>query len=139
MSKLRFVFDTNTIVSALLLKNSTPRKAFKRAFEIGEILLSFAVIEELNDVFGRKKFNKYIQEQERIQFLVAFVQDATLIEISKQITICRDPKDDKFLELAVSGNATCIISGDQDVLVMNPFEKIPILTPREFLETKWGE
>lgn len=50
------------------------------------------------------------------------------------ITACRDPKDDKFLELAVSGRATHIISGDTDLLTLNPFRGIAILPPRAFLE-----
>ncbi len=49
--------------------------------------------------------------------------------------VCRDSDDDKFLELAVSQKVTCIVSGDQDLLVLNPFQGIPILTADEFLQT----
>ncbi len=45
-----------------------------------------------------------------------------------------DPKDNKFLELALAGNATCIITGDKDLLVLNPFRNIQIISPKEFLE-----
>ncbi len=62
------------------------------------------------------------------------MQKATLITIIEQITDCRDPKDNKFLELAINGNATCIITGDKDLLVLHPFRGISILTPRLFLE-----
>jgi len=50
-----------------------------------------------------------------------------------QITACRDPKDNKFLELAIAGNATHIVSGDNDLLELSPFEQIQIVTPEAFL------
>jgi len=53
--------------------------------------------------------------------------------IQTRITICRDPRDNKFLELAVDGKAQIIITGDQDLLILNPFENIDVLTPRDFL------
>ncbi len=56
-----------------------------------------------------------------------------LVEIKELITICRDPKDDKFLELAISGKADFIITGDQDLLILNPFRDIEIITANEFL------
>ncbi|MEW6181847.1 MAG: putative toxin-antitoxin system toxin component, PIN family [Bacillota bacterium] len=66
-------------------------------------------------------------------FLGCIVLEATFIEINERIRACRDPKDDMFLELAVSGAATCIISGDEDLLQLNPFRGIPIVKPDEFL------
>ena len=50
-----------------------------------------------------------------------------------RVFACRDPKDDKFLEVAISGQADVIVSGDEDLLTMNPFPGIPIITPRAFL------
>ena len=134
---LRFVFDTNVIVSALLLKHSVSRQAFDTALASGELLLSLAVISELNDVLKRKHFDKYILEEERMQFLAVLVREATLVEITETITECRDPKDDKFLELAVNGEAACIVSGDKDLLVLHPFRGIPIVRPTGFLSYSW--
>jgi uncharacterized protein len=131
--KGRFVFDTNVIVSALLIKKSVARRAFDKARTAGGILLSFGVIEELYDVLGRPAFDRYIDEEDRLQFLTTFVKESELVEIKERITECRDPKDDKFLELAVNGKAGVIISGDGDLQVMNPFREIAILSPREFL------
>ena len=65
-------------------------------------------------------------EEERERFLRSLLRDAELIEIKQKIQACRDPKDDKFLELAVSG--------DEDVLSLDPFRGIPILTPEKFLD-----
>ena len=136
-SKPRFVFDTNAIVSALLLGQSVTRRALDKGLQEGELLVSRATIEELNEVLRRDLFERYVTEEERIQFLTALVREATLIEVTGSVTECRDPNDNKFLELALSGKASCIVSGDDDLLVLNPYRGIPVLTPREFLERSW--
>ena len=129
----RFVFDTNVIVSAALLAESVPRQAFDMALGEGTILISVPTLLELAEVLGRERLNKYLPERERMRFLVALLKEAELVEVTETITDCRDARDNKFLELAVGGNADCIVSGDSDLLVLNPFRGIPILTPREFL------
>ncbi len=130
---MRLVFDTNVIVSAALLAGSVPRQAFDKALDEGTILISASVLLELAEVLSRKKLNKYLLEEERMRFLVALPKETELIEVTVAITDCRDVKGNKFLELAATGRADYIISGDQDLLVLNPFRGIPILTPREFL------
>lgn len=131
----RFVFDTNVVVSALLMKKSVARGALIKARVAGTILLSLDVIEELHDVLSRHAFDRYIDEEDRLKFLSLLIKEATLIEIDETIKECRDPKDDKFLELAVNGNANIIVSGDKDLQVLHPFRNISILSPREFLDT----
>lgn len=131
----RFVLDTNVIVSALLMKKSIARDALDKARAAGEILLSIDVIEELHDVLSRPDFDRYIDEEDRLRFLALLVKEATLVDITESVKECRDPKDDKFLELAINGNAILIVSGDKDLQVLHPFRSIPILSPREFLET----
>ena len=59
---------------------------------------------------------------------------AESVAIIERIAECRDPKDDKFLELAVYGSASCLITGDEDLLVLHPFRGIPILSAAQFLE-----
>ena len=136
MASKRFVFDTNVILSASLFADSSPRKALNKARAEGKIVLSFAVIEELYDVLKRKAFNRYLSEEERLQFLTTLVSEAVLVDITEQVTDCRDPKDNKFLELAICGKAECIVSGDGDLLDLHPFRGIEIFTPREFLDGK---
>ncbi len=133
-NKQRFIFDTNVIVSALLLKQSMARQAFDKARSTGDILLSVSTLEELSSVLQREKFNKYLSEEERLLFLTALVHEAELVEITETIGDCRDPKDNKFLEQAVSGQADCIVSGDEDLTSLHPFRHIPVLSPREFLD-----
>lgn len=66
--------------------------------------------------------------------MAALLVSAVLIEPNEQVSICRDPKDNKFLELAVSGKADFIVSGDEDLLELNPFREIRILKPADFLQ-----
>ncbi len=133
-NKQRFIFDTNVIVSALLLKQSVARQAFDQARSTGDILLSVSTLEELSSVLQREKFSKYLSEEERLLFLTALVHEAVLVEITETVSECRDPKDNKFLEQAVSGQADCIVSGDEDLTSLHPFRHIPVLSPREFLD-----
>lgn len=135
MTNRRYVFDTNVIVSALLLGKSTPAKALLRALEVGEILVSASTIKELNEVLARPKFERYVTTEERERFLAAFLARAELIEIHLSVDACRDPKDNKFLELALSGSATAIVTGDPDLLALDPFENIRIITAADLLSS----
>ena len=132
-NELRAVLDTNVVVSAVLLPHSVPRQAFDQVLEHGKVLISSATAAELNDVLHRPGFDKYLREEERMEFLTALVREAELVDVTTVVTDCRDPKDNKFLELAVSGEATHIISGDDDLLVLHPFRSIAILTPHDFM------
>ncbi len=133
MSEQRFVVDTNLVVSAVLFKHSVPAQALEKATKTGKLLFSEETQEELREVLSRPKFDKYLPEAARLQFLLQLTVNALLIPVTVTITDCRDPKDNKFLELAVSGNATHLISGDEDLLVLHPFREIAILTPADFL------
>jgi putative PIN family toxin of toxin-antitoxin system len=127
------VFDTNTLVSALLFAPSKPGQAFRHALKRGRVLLSSPIVEELAEVLQRAKFERYVTASEREEFLVAFVEQALFVEPTEEIRACRDAKDDKFLELAVSGGASYVITGDDDLLALHPFRNIAIVTPAEFL------
>jgi putative PIN family toxin of toxin-antitoxin system len=66
--------------------------------------------------------------------LATMLAAAELVPITERIAACRDPRDDKFLELAVNGHAALIVSGDADLLALNPFREIPIVTPAAFVQ-----
>ena len=134
MNNLRGVFDNNVLISAVLLSDSVPRQAFDKLLDHGRVLLSVPLMLELAEVLSRSKFDKYLTQDERMRFLVNFLKVAEMVEISESITVCRDPKDNKLLELAISGNADYLVTGDNDLLVLNPFRGIEIITPRDFLE-----
>ena len=130
---LRVVFDTNVVISAMLLPLSIPRRALDRAMRKGRPLISAAMTTELDDVIHLPKFDKYLSEEERIEFLTTLVHEAELVNVVETVTDCRDPRDNKFLELAVSGRATHIVTGDSDLLVLHPFRGIIVVSPSEFL------
>lgn len=132
---MRYVFDTNVIISALLFENGKPAQALRYALAKGEVLMSLEMLEELNEVLGREKFNQYVTAEEREEFLEALVERAVLIEIVENVQECRDPKDNKVLELALSGEAQYIISSDKDLLVLHPFRNVLVITVEEFLRT----
>ena len=134
MVKLRFVIDTNVLVSGILIFQSSSDRAYKKARSIGTILLSESSFQELEEILQRPKFDKYVSLESRNQFITRFKLESEQITITEKINICRDPKDNKFLELAVNGNADFIITGDQDLLVLNPFREIQIITVYEFLK-----
>jgi putative PIN family toxin of toxin-antitoxin system len=131
--KVKYVFDTNVLISALLFEGSKPDAALKYALQNGEVLLSFEVIEELSEVLSRKKFRKYIAEEEIEEFIETLLDRVILIQVTDVICECRDPKDNKILELSISGNADYIISGDKDLLVLNPFRFVEIITVEQLL------
>lgn len=130
----KYVLDTNAIISALLFKNSQPRQALDKARKSGIVLMSQEILTEIQEVLARPKFDKYITYGEKKLFLIELVNKVNFIEVNEKITASRDAKDNKFLELAVSGLATLIVSGDNDLLILNPFPNIPILMVKEFLK-----
>ena len=95
--------------------------------------MSQALSEELDDVLSRPRFERYVTWQERTTFLRDLFRMAVSVPITETVRVCRDPKDDKILELAVNGRADYIVTGDDDLLVMNPFRGIAIIRPAEFL------
>ena len=137
-SNLRVVPDTNVAVSAALFPQSPPGEVIDYAMRQRAIIASAATLAELNDVLLRPRFERYLQESRRLEFLQHLEQEAELVTITYRITACRDPKDDKFLELAISGNASHIITGDNDLLALHPFRNIPIIAPAAFLAERMG-
>ena len=133
---MRAVIDTGVFVSALIRKQGILGDVL-RALRDGRFTAIYTtdIVVEIIDVLGREKFRaKYHIEPDDITTLVNLIRlRGELVTPIKKLTACRDPKDDKFLEAALVAKADCIVSGDADLLVLNPFEEIPILRPAEFL------
>ena len=126
--------DTNLVVSAMLTSGRLPQQALEYSIRQGAILLSTDTFGELENVLLRTRFDRYLPIRARLNLLARLENEGNWITVVHTITACRDPKDNKFLELAVSGQASHIITGDRDLLALHPFESIPILAPRDFLE-----
>ena len=129
----RLVVDTNVLISHLLLPSSSPSKALRIALTMGELLVSNATLAELAQVIQRPKFDKYLSNQDRKRFFEVLAPLCIPVEIIQPIHACRDPKDDKFLEVAINGSANFILTGDRDLLALHPFHDIPILSPSQYL------
>jgi putative PIN family toxin of toxin-antitoxin system len=129
-----FIFDANALISALLVGSYTNNLAFRRALQIGLVICTHRIKTELSDVLSRKKFDRYATIEDRLK-IFSFLETQLLEFPPPSITIqaCRDPKDNQYLELAVEAKANCIITGDKDLLVLHPFQEIPILQAADFL------
>jgi uncharacterized protein len=128
-----FVFDTNTLVSAFMFPNSNPKKAYNLAKTTGLIFVSDITFSELETVFLRPKFDRYVHLTDRKRAIEEYRSAVKFVNHTETITDCRDSKDNKFLELAITANADCLITGDEDLLILNPFRNIPILNAFDFL------
>jgi putative PIN family toxin of toxin-antitoxin system len=133
IEKRRVVIDTNTLVSRLLMPDSSPARAVRLAITENRVLASDDTLMELADVLGRPKLDRYVTVEARQTFLRLFGRVVERVPIIHIVRACRDPKDDKFLELAVNGAANVIVTGDADLLALHPFRGIPVLSPLDFL------
>ena len=133
---MRAVVDTGVLVSALIRRQGTTGQVLL-ALRDGRFTLIYStpILVEIIDVLGRLPFRtKYHIEPEDITALVNLIRLRSELVIPKRaVSLCRDPNDDKFLEAALAGQADAILTGDADLLVLNPFEGIPVLRPVEFL------
>lgn len=133
---MRAVIDTGVLVSALIRSQGTPGSVL-RALADNQFTAIYTteILMEVVDVLGRAKFRtKYHIQPDDIAALIHLLRlRGELVIPNRAITACRDPKDDKFLTAALAGLVDCIISGDADLLVLTPFEGIPILRPAEFI------
>jgi uncharacterized protein len=135
----RLVLDTDVLVSASLRVGYVPREAFLKARAEGILLASEQTLAEFREVLQRKKFDPFIEQAVRENIVAEYRRNCTVVSIGAPIHICRDQRDDKFLELAVHGRADAIVTGDEDLLALNPFRGIAIVTPAEYLKQAEGE
>lgn len=97
--------------------------------------MSQAAFAELCGVLGRTRFRQYIDKEDADLFLDSLAREVVWIEVDVEMRVCRDQKDDMLLSLAVSGGASHLVTGDKDLLVLDPFRGIRILTPHAFLNS----
>lgn len=131
----RIVADTNVLISRLLLPSSVPGKALGKAVDNGLLLVSEDTLNELADVLARPRFDRYISLADRQQFLRLLGRLAEFVPVVYPVRECRDPRDDKVLALALSGKADLILTGDADLLALNPWRGIRIVPPGAYLRS----
>ncbi len=134
MRNRNLAFDSNTLISTFIFKNSKPGLSLELAVKEERVFSSEETFTEPEDVLCRLQFDKYIGEEDKLAGLNGFRKLTYFVNVSEAITACRDAKDNKFPELAVAANSSGIITGDDDLLLLNPFRNIPIINAKDFLK-----
>jgi putative PIN family toxin of toxin-antitoxin system len=134
----RVVFDTSTLVGAALKSGSKPHRALMLTLSSLTLCSCEQELAELTEVLNRGPFERYLTRCDRDGFLALIRERAGKFWIGEIFGAsldppCRDPKDNFILVLAVAADADLIVTSDQDLLVLNPWRGIPILTPAQFL------
>ena len=132
---MRVVADTNIWVSRLLLSGSAAARALDKALGSSEVMVSEILVAELANVLSRSKFDRYVSVQDREEFLRRVLQVATVAPVLSEVEVCRDPDDNHVLALALDTESDFILTGDRDLLVLNPWRGVTIVSPRSFLES----
>lgn len=130
----RLVMDTNVFVSAIIFPRSVPRQVVDQVLDQGAVIFSEATMGELTEVLSRSKFDSFVSRADRELFLAQIERAAEFVPIIQLVRACRDPKDDKFLEVALNGRADVIVTGDADLLELHPWRGVAILSPAEYLK-----
>jgi hypothetical protein len=134
----RAVFDTSVLVSAILRPDSVPHQALRKVLYTMELCATADTMTEMWNVLNRSKFDRYLDRETRRIAAEQIQRDCRMFSIlpfdhGDLAPSCRDPNDNKFLALARAANAAFIVSSDADLLILNPWNGIPILTPAQFL------
>lgn len=131
------VIDTNILISFALFPDGILGKSVSKALACHEFAFSRATFSELEEVLMRSKFDRYVSPESRQEFLDVLTASAKWIEDSElpRVTDCRDSNDNKFLDVAIACNAEYIVSGDMDLLILNPYRGIRIVTIAELMNT----
>lgn len=130
----KIVADTNVLISALGW-NGNERKIIRLAID-GRVKLVFSreTFEELINVMGYPKFD--FSEDQKARFILILSAIGYFVEISKRLDIIQeDPSDNRFLETALAGGASHMVSGDKHLLAITDFEGITILSATNFLKS----
>lgn len=135
---MRIVVDTNVLISAALKDKSVPALAVHLVQQQHVLLKSIATERQLIAVSERPYLAPLIAPAAHA-WLRQLLVNAERVQITVHISACRDPTKDKFLELAINGSADLILSGDADLLVLDPFRGIPIVTPAMFVRSRGSE
>ena len=133
MTRERVVIDTNVLISSLFLTASTPGQAVQKAVTRAQLVVTTETLRELIGKLHSPKFDRYVRRERRDALLERVASLVEIIDVLQSIRASRDPKDDKFLEAAVNGRADVIVTGDKDLLDLNPFRGIAIVTPAAYL------
>lgn len=128
----RVVLDTNVLVSALIT-NGKPRRLLLKLRKDHTVVISRKITAELADVLARDKFG--VTEVQTEKFLLAILRKAKLVSPHSRFKVVpEDPDDNEILNVAYSGKADYVVTGDSHLLALKKFKRIPIVTVDEMLK-----
>jgi putative PIN family toxin of toxin-antitoxin system len=133
MTRERVVIDTNVLISGLFSTTSTPALAIEKAITRAQLVATGETLRELIERLLLPKFDRYVTRERREALLQRVASLVEIIEVLQHVRASRDAEDDKFLEAAVNGRANVFVTGVRDLLDLNPFRGIAIVTPAEYL------
>lgn len=133
-NKLKVILDINIWISFAIGKSDFVSQVYAVIFRDNvQLIICNSLMEELSSSLHKPKLQKYLNHEKANKILSLLERTASFIEVSSDISLCRDVKDDYLLALARDGKADFLITGDKDLLVLNPFEATQIVTLNEFL------
>lgn len=128
------VIDTNVLISAGLLPQSKTAQVLTLAVEHFVIAQNQHTWHELETRITRPKFDRYFGDSGRMEHLVKIAQSMQHFEVTAEVSVSRDPTDDKFIGLAIDAGASILISGDPDLKDVRMHRGVEILSPTHFFE-----
>ena len=131
------VVDTNVLLSAALLPQSTPALLVDCLLARSRLVFSSASFAELESRLWKPKFDRYLSLEIRRNLLHDLDASALWVDVTtalEALTWSRDRTDDVFIRTALAGNVTRLLTGDQDLLILQPLGDLHLLTPRAALD-----
>lgn len=135
---MRLILDTNLWISFLISSRYDQLDKLLIADKY-KLLFSGKLLSEFVDVAQRPKLQKYILSKDLDDLLGTIDSVAEFIDVSSNVDICRDPKDDFLLNLAIDGKADYLLTGDKDLLVLGSIEETKITTISDFFESVYPQ
>lgn len=133
----RAVVDTNILIRAVIMPRGTVGPVITR-LRGGDYTLAYSqrLIDELLEKLALPRIReKYRLDDQDIDDVLALIAlRGELVTPTRTVKVCRDPKDDMFIEAAWAGKAEVVVTGDKDLLTLKKFETVRFITPRAFLE-----
>lgn len=133
-SSKKYICDTNILLSSLISSSSPPAQTVDFIKDNGLFSFSKETFSEFEEVLKRPKFDKFLSKERRINFINEILELSVFYEVHDKADICRDPKDNKFLDIAIASYAEFLITGDEDLLILERIEKTSIISPRNFVD-----
>ncbi len=128
----RIVVDTNIFISFLISNSFSKFDKFLQDNK-ARLLFSEELLNEFLEVVSRPKIKKYFTDKDIANLLDSISEHADFIEVTTEINICRDDKDNFLLSLCADGKADFLLTGDEDLLVLKKFKKTSVIKIADYL------